>query len=104
MKRRSLVEILGLSQDDAYNDDGRHFVIIGNYGRGDQVAWPETDNPGLYTEKEALRIADDQNEMHGAPAMGWQRRAHWHVKRVQDAHKYAPDIFSASPPYIIPSR
>ena len=79
---------------------GRYFVIIGNYGRGDQTAWPETDNPGLYTEEEALRIAGDQNEMDGAPSMGWQRRAHWHVQHVQDAHKYAPYIFSASPPYI----
>jgi len=101
---RRLVEILGLEQDEMNESTSREFVVIGNYGRGDQVAWPETDNPGLYTQAEAQRIADDQNESHGRPASGWSRRAHWHVKRIQDAHKYAPHIFYPSPPYIVPTR
>ena len=99
MKKKRLVEILGLEQDKAPKTPAREFVVIGNYGRGDQVAWPETDNPGLYTQAEAQRIADDQNEVHERPAMGWSRRAHWHVKHVQDAHKYAPNIFYSSPPW-----
>lgn len=72
--------------------DAREYVVIGNYGRGDQVAWPSTDAPGLYTQQEAQRIVRDINDDDPGMSVGYRRQAHWHVKHIDEAPRYAPYV------------
>jgi len=53
------------------------FVVIGNLGRGQQTMWPKSASPGVYSETEASRIADEQNldsRMPGGARISWHHQ------------------------------
>lgn len=55
------------------------WVVIINAGYGRQSTWPNATAPGVYSEEEARKIADDNNP---------SSQYHWHAKPLADALEY----------------
>lgn len=61
----------------------KKFVVIGNPGNSRPSAlYPKTDEPQLYSEKEANDHASELNKFGSA------NYVHWHAKHIDDAHRY----------------
>lgn len=61
------------------------WVVICNAGRGRQATWPNSDNPGVYSEQEARAIAKKQDEKQMTiPGGGY----HWHAQPLAKALEY----------------
>lgn len=60
-------------------------IVIGNYGRGEQVLWPETDRPKAYPRAEAEQIVLRLNRQGIARPGG---SPHWHAKPLSEAEMY----------------
>ena len=69
------------------------YVVIANYsspygGPAQQSLWPSIENPGLYSEDEALNIVQD-NQAYEKEMLN--RSTAWHTKPLSMAHKYVKD-------------
>lgn len=64
------------------------YVVIINYGRGQQATWPSSEKPGLYTQAEAQAIVDAEVARQTPLNGGARGHAAWHAKPLADALKY----------------
>lgn len=65
------------------------YVVIVNYGRGQQAMWPSSKEPGAYSQVEAQAIVDEQTAkqtpFNGRPGAG---NGYWMCRPITEALKY----------------
>ncbi len=65
------------------------YVVIVNYGRGQQAMWPSSKEPGAFSQAEAQAIVDDQTAkqtpFNSRPGAG---HGHWMCRPITEALKY----------------